>query len=165
MGASWKYMGEKEVEVWLGLGLEDFAALEERIKLPSLSFAEGEVCKLPRDAQIHHADYKSANGPETVDMTAIVRKLYEEKGNFHVDNTNMQGDPAHGKVKNLVVSYTADGAASALPGGEDVHFEKTDTPTTDFETLQPLLIYKPHSWVTIRAQLEWGFTRKIQIPT
>ena len=155
MGASWRYKGEKEVELWLGL--EDLAALEDRIKHPLPSFAEGQVCELPRGAQIHHAAYQSANGPGTADVTAIVRKLYEEKGNFLVDNINMQGDPVPGKVKELVVRYTVDEVASGSLGGENVHSEKADTPTTNFESLQPLLIYRPHSWVTIRAQVEWGF--------
>ena len=75
----------------------------------TIIFKESEMCDLPPGVQINDAIYRGQGDDKiirSINVTDIVKKLYSEKGKFHISNKNMQSDPYPNMYKNLVVTYT-----------------------------------------------------------
>ncbi|NMC48291.1 MAG: family 78 glycoside hydrolase catalytic domain, partial [Desulfovibrio sp.] len=83
------------------------------------------------------ATYRTMDGSVEKDVTEVVRAIVADRKPLHVDFRALGGDPARGKLKELVVEYIEDGKLKTVRGKDrDVLSLSGNDVTTNESTLQ-----------------------------
>jgi len=104
---------------------------------------------------VKKATYRTIDGKVAVDVTETVQKVLAKRKPLKVDPKVLKGDPAHGKVKELVVEYTINGNSGTASAKDFSYLGLFGSPNLIGGSVRPTLLFRKE--FTLKAAPDSAF--------